>query len=148
MSSGGTFTPKRINSHERPTMDVKHKNIKMRLFFNERVGPQENKNRINWVNSSHRSNVAVTVRPTVSFGTPQQTYYSAKRALSNYLKPDNRTISKILRFQNPQRLTQSRKSSLPSEKSLDVRSSGGKIHTQASFSGNHTFTQSFLGRNL
>jgi len=29
-----------------------------------------------------------------------------------------------------------------------VRSSRSKIHTQASFSGNGTLTQSFLGRNL
>lgn len=88
-------------------------NIKMGLFFNEKVGAEYNKSLINWTKPSTYSHVAVTVRPTVGFNAPFQTYYSSKRALSNYLKPDNSTISKILRFQNPQRLAQSRRSSLP-----------------------------------
>ena len=128
-------------------MSIEQKNVKMGLFFNDKIGNDQNKNIINWVKLSHRNKVDVTVRPTAHFTSPPQIYYSTKRALSNYLKPDNSTIIKILRLQNPQRMSQSRKSSLPNEKSFDGRSSGGKISCKPNHSGHLTLTQSFFGRD-
>ena len=63
--------------------------------------------------------------------------------VSTYLKADNGTIGKILKFQNPLFLSKPKKVSISLDKSLDLKSTAGFAQSQtnqnATINHNHSF---------
>jgi hypothetical protein len=98
-------------------MTLPHKNIKVGLFYNERIEipPTYGHHRSN--QSSHRQTLGQDTRNN-SYILPSNGALNQPRANSHYLKTDTGTFGKLLKYNNPLISSKSRKISLPTDKSI------------------------------
>ena len=124
-------------------MTLPQKNIKIGLFFNERLPiPEHQYANTRSQQPSYRNPMVVSMRPVASLA-PAKSSYGSQFACSQFLKTEKSTFGKVLKFQNPLFLSKPRKISLPTNQSIDLKSSIGlnksELHKSSHISANNSF---------
>ena len=78
------------------------------------------------------------MRPIASL-MPAKISYEGQHACSYSLKTEKSTFGKVLKYQNPLFLAKARKISLPTDKSLELKSSHSQIYQKSQMPANNSF---------
>ena len=131
-------------SQERQAMTLPQRNIRIGLFFNERLQmPEQHHVKNHTYHPSYRNPMVASMRPIASL-RPAKNGCDTQFACSHFLKSEKSTFGKVLKFHNPLFTNKPRKVSLPTDKSLDLKSSMGLTQSQLHQSGHLSANNSFL----